>query len=188
MKQNKLSALIECLACLFLLSSCTDDFAPYKNTDYEISKYITGDIFVISDIEKSITAIANEYVNDAELSYVEYTLYDEKDGDALFQYKKSYKKNDDGYTTLLNIYIDISTKTAYKVEYTDGISKRVSGFIGSYIGQSNHNALDIYHDLLGSYDDEFNELKCIKVIYSNDSVIGNCFDSENSLIYSISYE
>lgn len=184
---KKILAIISCSMCLFLFSACTDDFAPYQNINYDISNYIDGDIFIISDVEKSVFDIALKYVDNISLSYVEYTFFDENDGDILFQYKKCYEKDDIGYTTLLNVYVNICTQTAYKVEYIDGISKRVSGFIGNYIGKINCNAFEIYNDSLNNSEIDFSDVAYIKVIYSDENVGVNYFDDNNVLLCRKSY-
>lgn len=184
---KKMLAIISCSICLFLFSACTDDFAPYQNINYDISNYIDGDIFIISDVEKSISDIALKYVDNISLSYVEYTFFDENDGDILFQYKKCYEKDDIGYTTLLNVYVNICTQIAYKVEYIDGISKRVSGFISNYVGKINCNAFEIYNDSLNNPKIDFSDVEYIKVIYSDENIGVNYFDDNNVLICRKSY-
>ena len=57
---------------LLLLTSCTDDWMPYENTEYDINQKVKGNIFLISEIESELLELAAEYDNDAKLTFVQY--------------------------------------------------------------------------------------------------------------------
>lgn len=162
--------------------SCSDDFAPYEEKSHDISKAVSGNIYVVSQIEPQISAIAAEYSDKAKLYYAEYTFNDKDSGEVLFAYKNNYTKGSTGYTELVDVYVDMQSKTAVKVEYTNGHAKRVSGYGSAYIGSKNTDARELYLKHISKATEQA-DVKKLTITYSNDEVLINCYDSDGRQVY-----
>lgn len=184
---KKTLILLIVLSCSFLFIACdNDDFTSYERNSYDISKSITGNVFIISDVEEELTNIATDYIDEAELAYVEYHFFNDATGYAMFNFVKNYEKAGTGYTASLDIYVDIYAKNAYEVSSVDGISKRVMGNPGasSYIGNKEENTFDIYNSCANKLKADTNS---IIIAYSNDKIIVNYLDKENHVINTQTY-
>lgn len=179
---KKILIFIIVSACPFFLVACDDDdFASYEYKRYEISKSITGNVFIISDVEEELKNIATYYIDEPELVYAEYYFYNNDTGYAKFNFVKNYEKGGTGYTISLDLYVDVYEKNAYEVIYMDGISKRVMGNSGasSYIGNKEENTFDIYNSCANDYKINTNY---IMVSYSNDKIYVKWLGEENNVI------
>lgn len=172
---------------VILLSACAanDDFAPYENNTFDVSIDVDGNIFVISEIEDEITAVANEYASEASLAYVKYTFFGENHGEILFNYKYNYERDifgqKIGYTKIVDVFIDIFEKKIDKVVYEDGITKRVGGYGGNYVKNKDVNSLDLYLDTYSNMINKDN-IEYVSISYLNDEIKVNGFDKNNRVV------
>ena len=174
-------SIILLLVLLLFMGACTDDFASYEHNKYDISQSIKGNIYIISEIEPQIKEIASEYSENAELKYVEYN-FEDNNGTVLFSYECNYSKGSIGYTELIDIYIDMSTKTATRVEYINGHAKRVGGHGSDYISDKNTNAFEIYMNNIKKAQ-ESKHISRMCITYSNNQILINGYDDEDRNTY-----
>lgn len=130
-----------------LFTSCMweeDEFAPVQNIRYDIEEEIEGNIFVISEIEKETDDIAKKYSKDVTLCSAQYKFFDKNEGEAVLEY--GYSDMSTGYTTIVEVHIDIATKKTTCVNYKYGITKKL-GYHGegdTEIENKNSDAQQIY--------------------------------------------
>lgn len=140
-----LSVAVVGIAVLFTFWLFSDeDFAPIQNTRYDIAEEIEGNIFVISEIEEKTRNIAARYSKDVTLCSAQYKFFDKTEGEAIFEY--GYSDMSTGYTTIVEIHIDIATKKTTCVNYKYGITKNL-GYHGegdTEIEDKNCNAQQLY--------------------------------------------
>ncbi len=167
---------------LLLLTSCTDDWMPYENTEYDINQKVKGNIFLISEIESELLELAAEYDNDAKLTFVQYKFESETSGTAEFQFFREYEKNGKYYSVLITLFANIDDSIIYKVCYEEGISKRVTGYRNAII-RNDEDAYDIYTSYLNNTDlEERNDLLYSTVLFYDDNVVVCNYDENNDLI------
>lgn len=78
---------------IFSFSACKDDdWATYKNVNYELCTKIEGNIFLISEIESELLSVISKYDNDVKLTYAQYIFEDENNGVVEFQFFREYKR------------------------------------------------------------------------------------------------
>ena len=177
--------ILSCMLSFFillLLTSCTDDWMPYENTDYSVHYKVEGNIFVISEIESELLKLAAEYDDDVTLTFVRYQFESETSGTAEFQFFREYETDGKYYSILITIFANIDDSIIYKVNYEEGISKRVAGYRNAII-RKNENAYNIYVSSL--YDialAERNDLSYSEVLYYGDNVVVCHFSKNNELI------
>ncbi len=130
-----------------LFTSCMweeDEFASYQNIRYDISEEIEGNIFVISEIEEETRDIATRYSKDVTLCSAQYKFFDKTEGEAVLEY--GYSDMSTGYTTIVEIHIDIATKKTACVNYKYAVTKNL-GYHGEgerEIEDKNRNAQQLY--------------------------------------------
>ena len=127
---------------LLLLTSCTDDWMPYENTEYCINYEVEGDIFLISEIESELLELVAEYDDDVKLTFVQYQFESETSGTVEFQFFRDYETNGKYYSVLITLFANIDDNIIYKVNYEEGTSKRVTGYRNAII-RNNENAYNI---------------------------------------------
>ena len=174
-------SIILLLVLLLFMGACTDDFASYEHNQYDISQSIKGNIYIISEIEPQIKEIASEYSKNAELKYVEYN-FEDNNGTVLFSYEFNYSKGSIGYTELIDIYINMSTKTATRVEYINGHAKRVGGHGSDYINDKNTSAFEIYMNNIKKAQ-ESKQISRMCITYCNNQILINGYDNEDRNTY-----
>lgn len=167
---------------LLLLTSCTDDWMPYENTEYDINCEVKGNIFLISEIETELLELVAEYDNDAKLTFVQYKFESETSGTAEFQFFREYEINGKYYSVLITLFANIDDSIIYKVSYEEGISKRVTGYRNAII-RNNENAYDIYSSYLyNTALEERKDLLYSTVLFYGDNVVVCNYDENNNLI------
>lgn len=167
---------------LLLLTSCTDDWMPYENTEYCINYEVEGDIFLISEIESELLELVAEYDDDVKLTFVQYQFESETSGTVEFQFFRDYETNGKYYSVLITLFANIDDNIIYKVNYEEGTSKRVTGYRNAII-RNNENAYNIYSSYL--YDialEERSGLFYSNVLFYDDNVVVCHYDKNNKLI------
>lgn len=121
-----------------------EDFAPVQNIRYDIEEEIEGNIFVISEIKKETDDIAKNYSKDVTLYSARYKFFDKNEGEAVLEY--GYSDMSTGYTTIVEVHIDIATKKTTCVNYKYGITKNLGdhGEGDTEIENKNSDAQKIY--------------------------------------------
>lgn len=185
MKKLGLYGLIIMLMVLSL-SACGDDWYEYKDTDYDVSVKLEGDVFCISAIESELLAAANEYDDDVKLTYAKYTLEDNSNGIAEFQFFREYEKSETSFGVVITLYVNLSDKSVYKVNYTEGQSKRVRGYIND-IKHKNVSASEVYDYAIEKTSLNEDEYQYIVAVYCNDSIDISYFTKEMSSVGHIKY-
>lgn len=167
---------------LFLITSCTDDWMPYENTEYGINYEVEGDIFLISEIESELLELVSEYDDNVKLTFVQYQFESETSGTVEFQFFRDYETNGKYYSVLITLFANIDDSIIYKVNYEEGISKRVNGYRNPII-RNNENAYDIYSLYLSDIAlEEISGLSYSDVLFYDDNVVVCHYDKNNKLI------
>lgn len=178
--------VIFCVLTIFLLqllTSCSDkdDWIPYKNETYNVYYKIEGNIFLISDIESELSTLVEEYADDVKLTFVQYQFNNETTGTAEFQFFKEYNTKGKYYSVIITLLADINDGVIYKLNYEEGISKRVRGYRNS-ISRNNENAYNVYISNLYNVKLDKKELEYSNVIFLNENIIVCHYDKYNNLI------
>ena len=167
---------------VILFTSCDDDWAPYTNVNYDVEYELKGDIFQLSEIEPELFTLVCEYDDNVKLTYAEFEFTDKNNGVAEYQFFREYKIGSKYYGVLITLYADINNKTVYRLNYEEGIGKRVRGYINN-IKRADENAYDIYVSGLEEINPELkNDMSYACVLYYNDGIIFNCYDKNNAVI------
>lgn len=185
MKKARLYGIIIILM-VFSLSACADDWYEYENKNYEVSVKLEGDVFCISAIESELLAIANEYDDDVKLTYAKYTFEDKSSGTAEFQFFREYEKSKTSFGVVITLHVNLSDKSVYKVNYTEGQSKRVRGYIND-IKHKNVSASEVYDYAIAKTSLNEEEYHYIVAVYCNDSIDISHFTKEMSSVGHIKY-
>ncbi|MBP0958376.1 MAG: hypothetical protein J5997_13565 [Oscillospiraceae bacterium] len=136
------------LAAAFLFSD--EDFQPYVHKTVTLErKPVSGNAFVIGEIEASLGELANVIEPNMTLTYAEYTFRSSEDIKASFFY---IKETDANRNATLHINIDAVKQTPVEAVFEEGIRKRV----GLTYSRPLANNKDV--DIFGEY------LKCIDEI------------------------
>ena len=136
------------LAAAFLFSD--EDFQPYVHKTVKLErKPVSGNAFVIGEIEASLGELANVIEPEMTLAYAEYTFRSGKNINASFFY---IKETDANRNATLHINVDAAKQTAVEAVFEEGIRKRV----GLTYSRPLANNKDV--DIFGEY------LKCIDEI------------------------
>ena len=175
--------IITVLVVMVIGCGCDDDdFAPYENNSCELSEQLSGNVYVISQIQPQVDKIAARYSDKAELYYAQYTFEGADSGELLLSYKNQYTKGDTGYTELVDVYIDLQTKTATKAVYENGHAKRVGGHGSAHIKNKEIDALQIYQKHLPEAQKQ-GQLNNMTITFENNDVLINGWDSDNQNLY-----
>ena len=167
---------------VILFTSCDDDWAPHTNVNYDINYQLNGDIFQLSEIESELFSLVCEYDDNVKLTYAEFEFKTKNYGVAKFEFFREYKIGTKYYGVLITLYADINNKTVYRLNYEEGIGKRVRGYINN-IKRADENAYDIYVSGLEEINPELkNDMSYACVFYYNDGIIFNCYDKNNAVI------
>lgn len=136
------------LVAAFILSD--EDFQPYVHKVMPLDgKPISGNAFVIEEIETSLAEVVDVIEPGMTLAYAEYTFESSGDVKASFFYTKEADAN---RNATLHINIDAAKQTAVEAVFEEGIRKRVNL---TYSRPLNNNK-DV--DIFGEY------LKCVDEI------------------------
>ena len=166
-----------------------EDFAPYSSNEYKISQSISGNLFVISDVQEELDDIVSDYSDNVKLSFVKYKLLDSDSGEALFHYSYQYTKNriiaKATFIENVDVIVDIHSKKVSKVLCNEGISKRVGKYSGTYIQNPGINSIDYYNNYISQINSYTASQisRCEVVLRDNDFCI-DCFDSNNKIVIS----
>lgn len=167
---------------LLLLTSCTDDWMPYENTEYDINYKIEGDIFVISEIESELLELVAEYDDKVKLTFVQYQFESETSDTAEFQFFRDYVTNGKYYSVLITLFANVDDSIIYRVNYEEGISKRVTGYRNAIV-RNDENAYDIYSSYLSDIAlEKRSDLLYSNVLFYDDNVFVCHYDKNNKLI------
>lgn len=172
------------LILLHLLTSCSDkdDWIPYKNDEYNVYYKVEGNIFLISEIESELSTLVEEYADDVDLTFVQYQFNNETTGTVEFQFFKEYETKGKYYSVIITLLASIDDGVIYKLNYEEGISKRLTGYRNSII-RNNENAYNIYiSNLYNIKLEDRKELKYSNVIFLNENIIVCYYDKNNNLI------
>ncbi len=139
--------LITIAMLLFIFSGCEDDdFAPYTNYTDEVSYELTGNSFMVSEIEEEVLGIAEKYQAEAYLSTVNYTFYSQNNGTAQFIYFYATPNKNEG--TVITVSIDLYDNTVTSVQFEKGHGKRVCAPYYGEISNKDINMLDLYNKII----------------------------------------
>lgn len=168
---------------IFSFSACKDDdWATYKNVNYELCTKIEGNIFLISEIESELLSVISMYDNDVKLTYAQYIFEDENNGVVEFQFFREYKKGSTYYSVVITLYANLSNGIIYKVNYEEGHGKRVRGYSNNIL-KKDENAFDIYQSSLNNSIINYNTVEYTKIQYQNNEVSVYLYSYEGELLY-----
>lgn len=135
------------LAAAFLFSD--EDFQPYVHKTVTLDgKSISGNAFVIDEIQASLWELANGIEPDMTLAYAEYTFRSSDDIKASFFY---IKETDANRNATLHINIDAAKQTAVEAVFEEGIRKRVGLTYSRPL--TNNKDVDIFGEYLKCLDE-----------------------------------
>ncbi|MGN1105648.1 MAG: hypothetical protein ACI4RH_03290 [Huintestinicola sp.] len=134
-------------AAAFLLSD--EDFQPYVHKVLPLDgKPISGNAFVIDEIELSLAEVADGIEPEMTLAYAEYTFRSSDDVKASFFY---IKETDENRNATLHINIDAAKQTAVEAVFEEGIRKRVC--LTYICPLTNNKNVDIFSEYLKCVDE-----------------------------------
>ncbi|WP_305133673.1 hypothetical protein [uncultured Clostridium sp.] len=169
-----ISAIIIIILAIFIFAmiSTNEDFDTYINETKDISILLEGNPYVIRDIEEQIIQIAEAYIDNPYLSYVEYKYRNENDINAMFFCRAEY--NGGKYCESINIYVDTVNKRAYSINYKYSNTKRADS----------HSSANLQKDVdIKSYLDSIVEESSFKNYQNAYIKFYFYFDEMESLIY-----
>ncbi|MGN1101854.1 MAG: hypothetical protein ACI4RG_06645 [Huintestinicola sp.] len=134
-------------AAAFLFSD--EDFQPYEHKAMTLDgKQISGNVFVIDEIEAHLAEIANGIEPGMTLAYAEYTFRSGDDVKVSFFY---LKETDANRNATLHINIDAAKQTAVEAVFEEGIRKRVGLPYSRPL--TNNKDVDIFSEYLKCIDE-----------------------------------
>ncbi|MGN0638813.1 MAG: hypothetical protein ACI4J0_10615 [Huintestinicola sp.] len=140
-----IAALI--LAAAFLFSD--EDFQPYVRKAMTFDgEPISGNAFVIDEIEASLGELANGIEPGMILAYAEYTFRSGDDIKSSFFY---IKETDANRNATLHINVDAAKQTAVEAVFEEGIRKRVRLTFSRPL--ANNKDVDIFSEYLKCIDE-----------------------------------
>lgn len=137
------------LAAALLFSD--EDFQPYVHKVMSLDgKPISGNAFVIDEIEASLEGLANSIEPYMTLAYAEYTFRSGDDVKAVFFYTKETDTNRNA-TLHIKINIDGENQRASEAVFEEGIRKRVRLMYSRPL--TNNKDIDIFGEYLKCSDE-----------------------------------
>lgn len=136
------------LAAAFLFFD--EDFQPYVHKVMTLDgKSISGNAFVIEEIEAPLAEIVSGIEPGMTLANAEYTFYSGDDVKAAFFYTKETDENRNA-TVCININIDGANQTAAEAIFEEGIRKRVRLTFSRPL--TNNKSVDIFGEYMNCVD------------------------------------
>lgn len=116
-----------------------EDFYKYSKEEIKINEHISGNVFIIGEIEGQLINVVNDIEDSMKLAYAEYIFYSNTNVEANFYYSKPAENNNKKIVILsLNVCERILSSAIFEM----GIVKRVAL---TYSGPLENNRwVDIY--------------------------------------------